>query len=90
MVCTVCHVANSHSSRDYQEIKVQELIGSVGVGSIPRSVLVVLTDDLVDSCKAGDDVVITGLVKRRWKNVIEGEKCGIHLGMVSLTATISR
>jgi len=30
---------------------------------------VVLEDDLVDSCKAGDDVTICGVVMRRWKPV---------------------
>ena len=53
--------SGSGKNRDYQEIKMQEQIGSVGVGSIPRSLIVILTDDLVDTCKAGDDVVITGI-----------------------------
>ena len=30
---------------------------------------VVLEDDLVDSCKAGDDVTVCGVVMRRWKPV---------------------
>ena len=30
------------------------------VGSVPRSMWVVLEDDMVDSCKPGDDVIVTG------------------------------
>jgi DNA helicase MCM9 len=54
----VCH--------EYQEIKVQEKIQNLDVGSIPRSLLVVLTDDLADTAKPGDDVVVSGVLHRRW------------------------
>lgn len=57
------------SCRDYQEIKVQELIQNLGVGTIPRCMWVVLENDLVDTCKPGDDVTICGIVLRRWKMV---------------------
>jgi DNA helicase MCM9 len=52
---------------DYQEIKIQEQVQNLAVGSIPRSIVVVLVDDLVDSCKPGDDVVVVGLMIRRWQ-----------------------
>jgi DNA replicative helicase MCM subunit Mcm2 (Cdc46/Mcm family) len=61
--------AKPESCRDYQEIKVQELIQNLAIGTIPRSMWVVLEDDLVDSCKPGDDVTICGIVMRRWKSV---------------------
>lgn len=38
--------------RDYQEIKIQEQVQRLSVGSIPRSMKVILEDDLVDSCKS--------------------------------------
>ena len=55
------------SCKDYQEIKVQEQVQKLAVGTIPRSMWVVLEDDLVDVCKAGDDVTICGTVMRRWR-----------------------
>jgi len=44
--------------KDYQEIKVQEKLDVFSVGTVPRSVVVILEDDLVDSCKPGDDVTL--------------------------------
>lgn len=54
---------------DYQEIKIQEQMHVLGVGSIPRSIVVVLTEDLVDTVKPGDDVTVTGEVRNSltWK-----------------------
>ena len=43
---------------NYQEIKIQELVQRLAVGTIPRSMWVVLEDDLVDTCKAGDDITV--------------------------------
>lgn len=39
--------------RDYQEIKIQESTQVLGIGAIPRSIPVILMDDLVDMVKAG-------------------------------------
>jgi len=36
-------------------------------GSIPKSLTVVLEDDLVDKCKPGDDATISGFLFLRWK-----------------------
>lgn len=44
----VCH--------DYQEIKIQENTQVLGVGAIPRSIPVILQDDLVDVVKAGGTI----------------------------------
>lgn len=46
-------IEGSISCHDYQEIKIQESSQVLGVGSIPRSIRVVLMDDLVDIVKAG-------------------------------------
>ncbi|PIK48566.1 putative DNA helicase MCM9 [Apostichopus japonicus] len=67
--------------RDYQEIKIQEQVQRLAVGTIPQSMWVVLQDDLVDSCKAGDDVTITGTVLRRWQSVTMETKCELELAV---------
>ncbi|KAI0240937.1 DNA helicase mcm9, partial [Massospora cicadina] len=38
-----------------------------------------MQDDLVDAAKPGDDVLITGVVRRRWKAVNIGDRCQIEL-----------
>lgn len=42
---------------DYQEIKIQESTQVLGVGAIPRSIPVILSDDLVDIVKAGGSML---------------------------------
>ena len=41
-------------------MKMQELVSNLSLGTLPRSIWVSLGDDLVDSCKPGDDVVVVG------------------------------
>ncbi|XP_033127245.1 DNA helicase MCM9-like isoform X3 [Anneissia japonica] len=65
--------------RDYQEIKIQEQVQKLAVGTIPRSMWVVLEDDLVDTCKAGDDVTVSGIIMRRWNHLGINNKCEIEL-----------
>lgn len=42
----------------FSDILLKEQVAMLGVGRIPRSMWVTLEDDLVGSCKPGDDVVI--------------------------------
>ncbi|CAL8069867.1 unnamed protein product [Calicophoron daubneyi] len=46
---------------------------------MPKSICVCLEDDLLESVKPGDDVVINGVVTRRWCSPREGSPCGILL-----------
>lgn len=63
---------------DYQELRIQEQVRAVDVGSIPRSMCVVLQNDMVDSVKAGDDVMVGGVVVRRWKRIAKGARCDLE------------
>ncbi|KAJ8270725.1 hypothetical protein GJAV_G00118550 [Gymnothorax javanicus] len=65
--------------RDYQEIKIQEQAQKLSVGSIPRSMTVVLEDDLVDSCKSGDDITVYGVVRQRWKPLYPDTRCDLEI-----------
>ncbi|XP_059212711.1 DNA helicase MCM9 isoform X2 [Centropristis striata] len=71
--------AEPAACRDFQEIKIQEQVQRLSVGSIPRSMVVVLEDDLVDSCKSGDDVTVYGVMCQRWKPFSDGTCCDVEL-----------
>ncbi|KAJ8937350.1 hypothetical protein NQ314_011895, partial [Rhamnusium bicolor] len=70
---------DSENCKDYQEIKIQEQVKKQGVGSMPNTMWVTLEDDLVDSCKPGDNVTICGIVKRRWGELCKGNKIDIDI-----------
>jgi DNA helicase MCM9 len=46
---------------------------------VPKSISVILEDDLVDQARAGDDVIISGVVMRRWKNFVVNERCDVEI-----------
>ncbi|KAK2971790.1 hypothetical protein RJ640_018479, partial [Escallonia rubra] len=71
----ICH--------DYQEIKIQESTQILGVGAIPRSVPVILKDDLVDIVKAGDDVIVTGILTAKWSSDIKDVRCDLEPVLVA-------
>ncbi|KAH9658098.1 putative DNA helicase MCM9 [Citrus sinensis] len=70
-------VENSIICHDYQEIKIQESTQVLGVGVIPRSILVILKDDLVDIVKAGDDVIVTGILTAKWSPDLKDVRCDL-------------
>uniref|UniRef100_A0A672FXN0 DNA replication licensing factor MCM2 n=1 Tax=Salarias fasciatus TaxID=181472 RepID=A0A672FXN0_SALFA len=47
--------------QNYQRITVQESPGKVAAGRLPRSKDAILLADLVDSCKPGDEIELTGI-----------------------------
>lgn len=78
------------SCREYQEIKLQEQIKSLGVGSVPRSLLVILTDELADSVKPGDDVEVVGILHRRWhRNPTQGQRCDVELMLAATGVSLT-
>ena len=48
-----------------------------------------LEDDLVDKCKAGDDVTITGVVRRRWKPLVRDRKMELELYILAKSIQIT-
>ncbi|XP_072950044.1 uncharacterized protein Prp18 [Epargyreus clarus] len=65
--------------KDYQEIKIQEQVNKLSIGTIPGSMWVILENDLVDCCKPGDDVIICGTVRRRWRPSAHNRKSEVEL-----------
>ncbi|XP_020221039.1 probable DNA helicase MCM9 isoform X2 [Cajanus cajan] len=82
------YVENTIVCHDYQEIKIQESTQVLGVGAIPRSILVILKDDLVDVVKAGDDVIVTGVLTAKWSPELKDVRC--DLDPVFIANTIRR
>lgn len=76
---------------DYQEIKVQESLSNMssggmgssssGASTIPRTLLIKLTHDLVDQCQPGDDVVVVGTLNSHWQNVVHMADISIGMSM---------
>ncbi|XP_038972914.1 probable DNA helicase MCM9 isoform X2 [Phoenix dactylifera] len=71
------YVEDSKVCHDYQEIKIQESTRLLGIGSIPRSIQIVLMDDLVDVVKAGDDVIVTGVLSAKWSSDLKDVRCDL-------------
>jgi DNA replicative helicase MCM subunit Mcm2 (Cdc46/Mcm family) len=56
---------------NYQEVLVQE---SATNGAAPRALDVLLLDDLAGCCQVGDEVMVTGVVIRRFRAIFPGAK----------------
>ncbi|XP_063692137.1 DNA helicase MCM9-like [Bolinopsis microptera] len=48
------------------------------MGTIPRNMTAVLEYDLVDTCKAGDDVTIFGIVTQIWDTPVTNTRCSVE------------
>ncbi|XP_022123387.2 DNA helicase MCM9 [Pieris rapae] len=76
---TQVNLVSREYCKDYQEIKIQEQVNKLNIGTIPGSMWVVLEDDLVDCCKPGDDVIICGIVRRRWRPSSQTKRSEVEL-----------
>ena len=65
--------------QDYQEIRIQEQVYNLSLGTTPRRLWLTLEDDLVDTVKPGDDVEVIGIVKQRWKPFQKEETTEIEI-----------
>ncbi len=74
---------------DFQEIRIQENVSKLSMGSMPRSISVILQNDLVDFAKAGEDVQIVGYARRRWEPVVRGARCKLELIIDAISARVT-
>lgn len=70
-------VEDNKVRHDYQEIKIQESTQVLDVGAIPRSIPIILMDDLVDIVKAGDDAIVTGILTAKWSSDLRDVRCNL-------------
>jgi DNA replication licensing factor MCM6 len=47
---------------DWQRLRVQENADEIPPGSMPRSIEVICRNDIVETAKAGDKVIFTGII----------------------------
>ncbi|EEC15192.1 DNA replication licensing factor, putative, partial [Ixodes scapularis] len=66
--------AEADSCSDYQEILVQEKMNNLVLRHTPGSTWVVLEDDLVDCCKPGQDVLVSGILYVRQQKFVRGQR----------------
>ena len=76
-------VEGTEVCRDYQEVRIQEQVHRLTVGSIPRSITLILQDDLVDRCKPGDDVTVVGVLRKRWRPLVKDMRPDVELAITA-------
>lgn len=62
----------------FQEIRVNERLGYLAVGRMPRSMVCCLDAELVDTVRPGDDIILNGVLTHRWRPLKVGSPCDIE------------
>lgn len=52
--------------QNYQKVKIQESPSKVAAGRLPRAKDVIMLADLVDSCRPGDEIEVTGIYRNNY------------------------
>ncbi|XP_077531674.1 uncharacterized protein LOC144144183 [Haemaphysalis longicornis] len=68
---------------DYQEVLVQEKANNLVLRNVPGSIWVVLEDDLVDCCKPGQDVVVSGILSARQHKFVRGQRPDVNFVFIA-------
>merc|ERR1719469_757359 len=61
--------------RNHQKVSMQESPGTVEPGKMPRSKEVVLTGDMVDSVRPGDELLLTGVYRCLYDSALNARTC---------------
>ena len=64
---------------DHQEVKLQERVNRLQLGTTPRTITAVLEGDLVDSLQAGDDADVVGYLVKRLKSLKPNARPDVEL-----------
>lgn len=52
--------------KDFQRVTIQDVPGTTPAGTLPRSKEIILTHDMIDVCKPGDEVDVTGIYRHSY------------------------
>ncbi len=70
-------VSNTQLYIDFQEIKIQETFKTLKPGTIPKTLPVIFEGNLVDLVKPGDDVIISGVLIKRWGKILPNSRIDV-------------
>ncbi|XP_043257619.1 DNA helicase MCM9-like [Colletes gigas] len=96
--CESCHATklttltdfDLEDSSDYQEIRIQDK-GRVDTNrSFAEEMQIILLDDLVDKCRPGDNIEISGVVVRIWGQLEVGERSEATTIMLANSVSVRR
>ncbi|KMQ93010.1 dna replication licensing factor mcm9 [Lasius niger] len=75
---------------DYQEIKIQDKCKTDTKSYYSMGLQVVLLDDLIDKCRPGDNVDISGIVIRKWNTLKVGHRAEATTFLMANSISVRR